>query len=130
MTEQGPRDHWDTFKSWHGQESLYREIYARTVATLAAALVIYLVAAMAGLVDREPATLVAAVALIPGVLMLIFSVPGLVKHWKLVRPLFVVWNDDESPEMQHAKRLYNRFTWGWIFTVAPGFILAALVFGA
>lgn len=49
---------WQTFKGWHSEATFYREIYTRTLATLTAALVIYLVALAAGLVSARPALVV------------------------------------------------------------------------
>jgi Ca2+/Na+ antiporter len=42
--------HWETFRGWHREESLWREIYARTVSALIAAFLIFVVAAAAGFV--------------------------------------------------------------------------------
>ena len=44
----------EVFAAWHKEPSLYREIYARTVAALAAAFVIYLIAVVAGIANRQP----------------------------------------------------------------------------
>lgn len=46
----------ETFKSWHHQESLWREIYARTISGLTVALVIFLVAVSAGVIRTGPKT--------------------------------------------------------------------------
>lgn len=43
-------DRWETFKGWHHEESLWREIYARTVSTLIAASVILLIGVAAGVI--------------------------------------------------------------------------------
>jgi hypothetical protein len=122
-----PRDHWDEFKSWHSGPALYREIYARTAATLLAAAVIYLIAAISGLVSVQPLAVVGVPLLVVGLGCLVFSVVGTAKRWKLVRPLFVVWNNHTSPEMEHAKRLYTRLIIG-IYSTLMGsiFIITAV----
>ena len=59
---------WETFKGWHGDSKLWREIYARTVSALIAALVIYLFALATGVVSHRPAILVFAALTVLAVL--------------------------------------------------------------
>ena len=62
-----------TVGKWHTQESLYREIYARTVSALIAAFVIYLVATIGGYAPTYPGLVLtgisSAVCLVAGAVM-------------------------------------------------------------
>ena len=61
--ESEPRRAWWTeFRSWHGDPQLYRHIYTQAMGALTAAFLIYVVAAMAGLVSRIPVVVVTGVA--------------------------------------------------------------------
>lgn len=115
-----PHDSWHTFRQWHREPQLWREIYTRTVSALAAAIVIYLVAAISGAVTREPAYIIAAVFAAIAVPLLLFSVPGVVRHWSGVRPLYVRWDHRPSPEVAYYERLYLRFNFGWSAAVVAG----------
>ena len=118
-----PRDPWHTIRGWHGESTLYREIYARTVSALIAALVIYLIAAAAGVVTRKPLTIIGLVMLLPSLPWFLLGVLGTIRYWTEVRPLFVRWNDREDPVSVYAKTAYTRLTFaGWI-TGAGVFIL-------
>ena len=58
-----------TFVGWHrDDDKLWREIYARTVATLLAAFIAYLIAVMAGAADPAPLKLI---LLIGGIALLV-----------------------------------------------------------
>lgn len=61
----------ETFASWHREPSLYREIYARTVATLIAAGVVYLIAVAAGYVSERPAQVAIVMVIVAGVVALL-----------------------------------------------------------
>lgn len=56
---------WTTFRDWHRQESLYREVYTRTASAVIAAFIVYAVAALFGYVTKTP--LVAVILLLIGV---------------------------------------------------------------
>jgi hypothetical protein len=120
-----PLDAWDTVKAWHRDPTLYREIYTRAVGALAAAAVIYLVALFAGVANDGPAVVIFSILLAVGLVVLVLTVPGVIKHWRHVRPLFVVWNDDPDPVKAHARRLYNRLVLGLFTTIMGGLFFAA-----
>ncbi|WP_457203004.1 hypothetical protein [Nocardioides sp. HB32] len=63
----------EIFASWHQEPSLYREIYARTVATLIAAGVIYLIAVAAGYVSKKPAQVAIVTVVAAGVATLAYA---------------------------------------------------------
>lgn len=77
--------HLATFRSWHGQASFWREVYVRSVATLCAAGVVYVVAALAGLVDTRPLTVVGIVVVGATTPPLIYWWADMVVHWKDLR---------------------------------------------
>lgn len=77
--------HWITFRSWHGEPSFWREVYARTFATLCAALVVYVVAALAGLVDTKPLSVVGIILLIITTPPLVYLSADMIAHWKDLR---------------------------------------------
>jgi hypothetical protein len=123
------QDPWRVFRSWHGQESLWREIYTRTVSALTAAFVIYLVAVFVAGVNRQPALVVTGLLWLLGISLLVFSIPAAVKNRKRVAPLFHTWNFDPAEEMALARRIYNRLIFGLLLTVVGTIFLALLVSG-
>ncbi len=63
MTEPKKRSWFQTYKGWHtDDDKLWREIYARTVATLLAAFIAYLIAIVAVGADPAPLRLILLVA--------------------------------------------------------------------
>ncbi len=85
---------WATFKGWHGESSFWREIYARTVAGLCTAAVIFLFAVAAGYVrlHREGVISIGSIFIV-GTMFLIthaYFVIEVRKHHKktggLIRP--------------------------------------------
>ncbi len=113
-------------KEWHRDPLVYREVYTRTVSALIAAFVIYLVAVFAGLADGGPAVVIWGLIFVIGMVVLILTVPGVIKHWQEVRPLFVWWNESPDPIKVHARRLYTRLLLGLFTTLAGAVFLWAL----
>jgi len=77
--------HWDTFRFWHAEVSFWRDVYVRTVAALAAAAVIYLVAALAGLVSTAPLAVVGIVTVVATTPFLLYWVVDMIAHRKDLR---------------------------------------------
>jgi hypothetical protein len=73
-----PNGPWAQFRSWHKQSSLYREIYARTVATLLAAFVIVVVGGLVGAVDGRP--VIVLMTIVAG-MTVVLAIAGLVWLW-------------------------------------------------
>jgi hypothetical protein len=114
------------FRGWHGEASLWREIYARTVSALIAAFVIYLVAALAGVVDKKPAIVVSIAVLALGGLLLLFSLKPAIVHRAKVGQLFHTWNEDPHPDWVLARRVYGRIVAGLLLTFVGLLFLLAL----
>jgi hypothetical protein len=122
-----PRRVWATFASWHRYPDFYRDIYAHTVATTVVAFLVYVGAALAGLVTRKPLLVISAVALAASLVWLVVTIAKVAPIWRHVRPLFRVWNDDTSPEALRAKELYGSLYWSFLATLfSAGFLAAAL----
>ena len=108
--------HGAEFVSWHRQASLYREIYARTVASVLAVFIVYCVAAAAGLVSRRPLA----------VLIVLFdftAIGGIV--WALVHGRRV--SSKRCPEERAALRKQEwRSLLGFLACLGVLFVIAAL----
>lgn len=100
---------WLTFRRWHAEAAFWREVYVRMVAALAAAGVVYLVAALAGLVTTRPLAVVGIAAMTTAAPFLLYRGADLVKHrkdlrmshdWSLTPPR----NDDEI----RIRQVYSR----------------------
>ncbi len=111
------------FAGWHREPSLWREIYTRTVATLLAAFVAYLVALISGQVTARPLFVVLWAVFGISVLALLRNVAVAVPIWRHVRPLFVRWNRDPSPEAVRARRVYNPLVFSIYGTLLSGLML-------
>jgi multisubunit Na+/H+ antiporter MnhG subunit len=76
---------WATVRAWHREAAFWREVYVRMVAALAAAGIVYFVAAVSGLVSSTPLAVVGI--LLVGVTspFLIYYGADMVKHRKDVR---------------------------------------------
>jgi hypothetical protein len=123
----GPHPVWSTFVGWHREPTLWRDIYTRTVSGLVTVFVVYVVAAISGVVSRQPLLYIIAVVFAGSLIYFIVAVIQAVGIWRDVRPLFVRWNDDESPTAVRAKRVYNRLIWCGYLTIISGMFLAGAI---
>ena len=71
----------DMFKGWHTEPSFWREVYARTVASVAAAVVIFLAAVAGGYVSLHRSVALFAVNII-----VTLTVGGYLGKWATRRP--------------------------------------------
>ncbi|GAA0977506.1 hypothetical protein ENKNEFLB_02098 [Nocardioides aquaticus] len=123
-------DAWGTFRNWHTEASLYREIYTRTVSALIAAFVIYLVAVFAGLANRDPAIFIVALIVLASSMRLLLVLPNAIRHWTEVRILFRVWQSPDGGEPStHAAKTYNRLVFGIFATGMSSILLVAVLLG-
>lgn len=76
---------WLTFRSWHGEATFWREICVRMLAALAAAGVVYLVAALAGLVSTTPLAVVGIAMMAITSPFLLYWGADMVKHRRDLR---------------------------------------------
>lgn len=78
-------DHLATFKSWHVQSSFWREVYVRMVAALAAAGVIYIVAAVSGVVTTTPLAVLGVMLVGVTTPYLLYAWADMLVHWRDLR---------------------------------------------
>jgi hypothetical protein len=128
VTEQPPPDEQrdgtlENFRSWHRDRSFQREVYAQFLATLLAALVVYVVAAYAGKVDNKPLVVAFTGTTLFGALSLLTLMPRFIGNWSHVRPLFIVWNNRTDTQSVLAKQLYNSFIFRTFGMIMSGFML-------
>jgi len=77
--------HWALFRSWHGEASFWREVYVRMIAALGAAGVIYVIAALAGLVTMTPLAVVGILMVAGTTPFLVYWWVDMIAHWKDLR---------------------------------------------
>lgn len=109
-TDRNPlASHWDTFRSWHVEVSFWREAYAQMIAALASATVIYLVAAIAGLVSTAPLTVVGIAIVGVTTPFLVYWLVDMIAHWKNLR-MSQDWSltPPRSPDELRIRRVYIR----------------------
>ena len=78
--------HWATFRSWHADVAFWREVYVRTIAALAAAAIVYLIAALAGFVSTAPLAVVGIATVVATTpFLLLYWWVDMIAHWKDLR---------------------------------------------
>lgn len=131
MSEQKPLEPSDglrTWWSWHRSPQFWHDAYRDLLANSATAFVVYAIAALAGFVSAKPLTIVGVIILIGTVPIFLVALVQTVRHWRGVRPLFITWSTDPSPQAEHYRRIYVRLTMSLFLGVFPG--AALVVFGA
>jgi hypothetical protein len=120
-----------TLGQWHRDPTFYREVYAQALGGLGALTVAYLFGAFLGAFRRGPALVLLAMLFALALVVALATVWNVSRRhdWKRVRPLFRVWNDDESPAMEQAKADYTRLVFSLFLTVAFGIVLSGFLFG-
>ncbi len=120
---------WRVFKSWHSEQSLWREIYARSASALIVAFVLYGVAALAGMAPKRPAIVaVCGILATTGLRMIVVSW-RVAKRWKGIRPLFKSWDYSDDPEMAINRAIYVQFTWAMFSLRVGSIVVVVLLFG-
>lgn len=110
LSPSSPRQSWSRILiRWHQDEKLYKEIYARTVATLLAAFIGYLVLVVAGVGDPTPLHLI---------LLIIAVAAFVISLWALMRAVTAP-RADVNPRTGNPHSAFGR-----VFT--PYFVMCAL----
>lgn len=116
------------FIGWHRQPSFWREVYTRSVSTLVAAFVAYLIAVISGQVTIRPLLVVLWAAFGLSCSWFLWNVVVTVPMWRYVRPLFVRWSNDPAPERVRARRIYASLAWSSVWVFASGGLLFTVLF--
>jgi len=117
-----------TFRAWHREPSLWREIYTRTASALIAAFVIYRIAAFSGLVSRRPQIGIFGTLFGLSLLWLITLSFKIQPVQKELWPLFKTWNTSTEPKHVRAKELYNPLVFAILAVLASGLFLFVSIF--